>query len=127
MKIKKIILIAKLLGVTIICFSQSAKRGAPKPVTPIIVDSIEYSAPDREMDYCIVARNIKTDSIIWKKRIYKIHYIKDLEQDVQWVFIDSIKIKNKNLLIRTEKDKYYKLNLETLEVSDIDKKDFINR
>jgi outer membrane protein assembly factor BamB len=79
------------------------------------------------MDYCIVARNIKTNSIIWKKTIYQIHYVKDLEEDVQWVFIDSIKIKKGNLLIRTERGNYYNLNLKTLFVTDIEKNDFMDK
>lgn len=86
----------------------------------VVVGSIEYSAPEKYMGY-IVARNIKTHSIIWKKRIYEIHYIKNLETDVQWTWIDSIKIKKEILLIRNEKEKYYSLNLKTLAVNDIDK------
>ncbi len=120
MNYKKIILIVNLLFVITICFSQMQKRGAPKPVTSIIVNSIEYSA---HMGY-IVAKNINSDSTLWKKRIYEIHYIKNLETDVQWTWIDSIKLKNENLLIRNEKGKYYSLNLKSLIVTDIDRNTF---
>ena len=92
-------------------------------MTPIIADSVEYSVPENYMTY-IVARNIKTDSIIWKKKIYEIPYEQHLEKDVQDIFIDSIKIKKRNLLIRTERGKYYSLNLQSLCVTDIKQDDF---
>ena len=55
----------------------SQKRKAPNEVKPLISGNIKYSAPTNEIGY-IVAQNINTNSIIWKKQIYQIIYnIKD--------------------------------------------------
>jgi hypothetical protein len=87
------------------------KRLAPKEVKPVIYNNIKYTAPTYEMGY-IVARDVKSDSILWRKEIYRIYYIKDLETDVQDVFIDSLYIKSSYLIIHTENKRKYKLKLQ---------------
>jgi len=86
------------------------KRSAPKKVKPIIVKNIRYTAPSNEMGF-VVAKDVKTDSLIWKKQVYKISYIKNLEEDVQDVFIVSLTLKKDYLIVQTENNKTYRLKL----------------
>ena len=87
------------------------KREPPREVKPLIVGNVKYTAPTSEMGF-IIARDVKTDTILWKKQIYKVNYRKNLETDVQDNFIKKIKIENNLLLIFTEKGKKYYLELE---------------
>ena len=89
----------------------SSKRKAAKEVTPIVVDNVKYTAPTDQIGY-IVARDAATDILIWQRQIYTIHYNKNLERDVQDVFIDSLYIKGKNLMVHTERGKVYSLKLK---------------
>jgi len=88
----------------------SQKRVAPKEVKPVIIKNIKYSAPTSEMGF-VVARDLKTDTIIWKKQVYKVRYNKDLEQDVQDVFIDSLTLLGNYLIIHTENNRNYHLKI----------------
>ena len=88
----------------------SQKRKAPNEVKPLISGNIKYSAPTNEIGY-IVAQNINTNSIIWKKQIYQIIYNRNLESDVQDVFIDSLNLQEHYLIIHTENNKTYFLDL----------------
>lgn len=89
----------------------SSKRKAPKEVVPVIFENVRYTAPTDQMGY-VVARDVTTDTVIWKKQVYSIRYNKDLEEDVQNIFIDSLYIKDHNLIIRTERKKVYVLKME---------------
>jgi hypothetical protein len=88
----------------------SHKRMAPKEVKPIVVKNIKYTAPTNKMGY-VVAKDVKTDSTIWEKQVYKINYDKYLETDVQDVFIDSLGLQEDYLIVHTENNKIYRLKL----------------
>lgn len=95
----------------------SQKRRAPKEVKPVINGGIKYSAPISEIGY-IVAQDVKTNSIIWKKQIYQVNYDKNLELDVQDVFIDLLNLKEHSLIIHTENNKTYYLDLIKMTIMD---------
>ena len=109
----------KCFLILLICFTAcvishaqvSLKRKAPKEVTPIIVDNIKYTAPTNQLG-CVIAKDVTTDTLIWRKQVYTIQYNKDLEKDVQDVFIDSLFAKGKNLIIRTERGKVYSIQIQ---------------
>ena len=88
----------------------SPKRKAPKEVAPVVFQNVKYTAPINQMGW-VVARDMATDTVIRKKKIYTIRYNHGLEEDVQDVFIDSLYIENKMLMIHTERGKIYFLNL----------------
>jgi len=96
--------------------SMSAKRAAPKPVTPIFLDSIKFVAPDSVMGY-VEARNKKTNAQIWARQVYKISYDKNLEEDVQDVFIDSMIVKCNYLFVHNEHNQIYKIDLTALKIT----------
>ncbi len=96
-----------------------AKRDIPKGVQPVIHNNIEYSAPLYDKDFedsvgCIgfiIAKDLSNDSVIWKKKIYRVAYDMNLETDVQDVYIDSLVLKCDNLFIHIENGSTFKLNL----------------
>ncbi len=110
--IKRIIFLLSLFVITLVSHAQvSSKRRVPKEVTPIVVENVQYTAPTHQIGY-VVARDAATDTVIWKKQIYSMRYNDNLEKDVQDVFIDSLYIKSKNLIIHTERGKVYQLKIK---------------
>ncbi len=100
-----------------------AKRANIEYPDKIIIKNIEYKA-SYEMGNLfqkayIEARNIETDKIIWKKEIYQITLNPIMEQDVQWVMIIKVEIKDNKLLISNENEQNFLLDLETLEIEKI--------
>lgn len=98
-----------------------AKRMPAPDVPSIAYHGVIYSAKYSQGGI-IEAQNATTKKLLWSKQIYQVHYIADLETDVQDVFIKNIKIKNGNLLITDEKDRYYSLNLKTRKIRPIELK-----
>ncbi len=108
---KHIILIAFFLTTITLIAQANPKRVAPKEPKPAIAKNIKYMAPTGEKGY-IVAKDVKTDSVLWKKQVYKISYKKGLETDVQDVFIDSLRLEGKYLIVRREDNKIYKIKID---------------
>lgn len=96
----------------------SAKRLAPRPVTPVIVNSVEYSAP---VDFVgvVVATDVSSREVLWKKRIYRIRYLPFLETDVQDVYISSLSIEGNALIVANERGCQFALDLATQAVTEI--------
>ena len=101
-----------LLAIT----SASAKRAAPKPVPPVVVDSVEYSAPFEVMGF-LVATDTRSHRELWRKRIYAVHVNPLLERDVQDVFITSLVVERGALLISNERGELFTLDLATRKVA----------
>ncbi len=93
--------------------SIQAKRMVPKPVDPISYQGISYSAPGMGMMGSVVARDEKTDQIVWTTKVYSVVYDPDLESDVQDVFITKLEIAGGKLLVTNEEDRKYQVDLET--------------
>jgi hypothetical protein len=101
------------LIIVIICFfplSTFAKRLAPKPVSPVIWNGVEYRA--RDMNF-VEAVNITSQQRLWRTRVYFVRYVPFLETDVQDIFITSLTVQNGKLLVTNEAGKSYWLNLTT--------------
>jgi hypothetical protein len=92
-----------------------AKRSAPDEVTPIKSGDIEYRAPHGQMG-CVEAWNVKQNDLIWRRQIYVVKYAIGLERDVQDVFITTIELKDKTLIVKNERKSEYELNLESFQV-----------
>jgi len=90
----------------------SVKRAAPKKVEPIIINNIRYTSTMNE----ILATETESNNLLWKKEIYEVIYDKNLETDVQDIFIDSISVNQNMMFIRNEKNEVFVLNLKTLQV-----------
>jgi hypothetical protein len=91
-----------------------AKQPAPKEVPPAVIGGIKYTAPhwcringkDQQGGY-IEARDFNTGRLLWELRVYEIKYEPGLEQDVQDIFITSLKVMDGKLQVANEKgDKF---------------------
>ncbi|MCB1813140.1 MAG: hypothetical protein KDK04_15680 [Candidatus Competibacteraceae bacterium] len=107
-----------------------AKRLPPAEVESVVYAGVRYSVPHwgfendaKQNGGYVLATKIKTDKILWRKRIYKIFYKPAMEKDGQDVFITALEVlqDEKSLLITNEKNSQYKLNLETLKVEKLSK------
>ena len=59
------------------------------------------------------AVSIKTKEIVWETLVYKTKYIKNLETDVQDVFITSLSLSSDKtkLIVRNENNKTYYMDI----------------
>jgi len=94
-----------------------AKRGGPKPVTPVVHDGVKYVVPNENgREGKIEARNEKTGEKLWVVVIYKVKIDPNLEEDVQWVFVTGLAICDNTLLVTNEKNERFVLDLKTKKV-----------
>ncbi len=94
-----------------------AKRAAPKPVTPVVKDGIEYSAPLNRMGF-VVATWTKTKREIWSRQVYviKYEYQLGLEEDVQWCFITGLRFQDGKLRVANEAGGEFEVDPDSLTV-----------
>lgn len=96
-----------------------AKRLPPKPVPPVSANGIEFSAPHDVLMGLVVATDIKSGAVIWRRQVYSVKIDPSLEEDIQWCFITSIKVEHGNLVVNNERGYIYRINLRTLQVYSI--------
>ena len=53
---------------------------------------------------------------MWTQKIYSVKFKDKQERDVQWVFINSMKLKDNTLIITNERGTVYHLDLKTRKV-----------
>ena len=99
-----------------------AKRLAPNEVAPVKTDKAVISVPHFPKGGVLEAHDPKTKKLLWRVQVYKTVYDKNLEKDVQDVFIKSLSYdKRHNLLIMSdEKGRVFVLNLKTKKVTQIE-------
>ncbi len=91
-----------------------ANRVAPAKVEPVIHQGVRYIAPndDGRRAY-IEAWEIRTNKKLWDLTIFTNRIDPTLEEDVQWVFIKALNIRDGGLVVRSERDKIYRVDLKT--------------
>jgi hypothetical protein len=91
-----------------------AKRVAPAKVEPVIYQGVRYIAPndDGRRAY-IEARDVQTNKKLWDLTIFTNRIDPTLEEDVQWVFIKALNIRDGALVVTPERDKIYRVDLKT--------------
>lgn len=118
---RNIICLATLIAVCI-ATTVFAKRVAPKAVSSVTKDGIEYSVPHDRMGF-VVAKWIKRNPEveIWSRQIYtvKFEYTHGLSRCVQACFITSLKLDGEKLKVINERGSEFELHLNTLEVKTI--------
>ena len=72
-----------------------AKRAAPAKVEPVIHQGVRYTAPndDGRRAY-IEVWDIQTNKKLWDLTIFKNPIDPNLEEDVQWVFIRTLGVRD---------------------------------
>jgi hypothetical protein len=61
----------------------------------------------------------KNSNTIKNIKIYTIEYNNNLEKDVQDIFIKNLKISNNFLLITNERNKVYRMDLSTYQITQV--------
>src|ERR1700677_1170478 len=97
-----------------------AKRMEPAKVHPVEYDGIRYTAPndDGRRGY-IQAVDVKTGKTLYEIVVFKNTIDPAMEEDVQWVFIKSLKIEKGVLIVTDERDHVYAVDLKTRAVKAI--------
>lgn len=106
------------LGIVALCLlaqfvpNASAKRAAPAPVKPLVIENVRYSADaERHLDpkdtparltAYVLAHDTATDKLLWKLPVFEVRFQDGLETDVQEVHITAITAEGKNLVVQTE-------------------------
>ena len=111
---KRIIVVFIVLAVLSVSVALT-KRSVPDEVASIKSGDIEYRAPHSQMG-CVEAWDTKRNELIWRRQIYVVRYTIGLERDVQDVFIKTIELKDKTLIVNNERKSEYELDLESLQV-----------
>ncbi len=92
----------------------SAKRAAPAKVEPVIYEGVRYVVPndDGRRAY-IEAWDVQTDKRLWDLTVFTNRIDPKLEEDVQWVFVDKLSVRDGALIVTSERGKTYQVDLKT--------------
>lgn len=93
-----------------------AKRAAPVPLPPVVIDSVVYSAPHAQMGF-LVATDARSGQELWRVRVYGVPVDSALERDVQDVFITALGLQNGALVVTNERGDRYSVDLATRKVT----------
>ncbi|WP_306599794.1 hypothetical protein [Geothrix sp. 21YS21S-2] len=107
---------ALTLGLVLAASPAYAKRLPPKPVHPVRAKGVEFTVPHAMLMGLVVATDIKSGTVLWRRQIYTVRIDPAVEEDAQWSFITGIKTENGCLIITNESGCEYSLNLKTLQV-----------
>ena len=112
--------LAIVLSVLLASATAIAKRSAPKDVAPVTADGIVYKIPHFGVTHAkdqnggfVQAWDAKTNKLLWDRMVYRIVYDRDIESDVQDVFITEIQVGGEKLLVTNEADEKFEMDLPT--------------
>jgi hypothetical protein len=96
------------------------KRTAPATVTPVIHEGVRYVAPndDGRRGY-IEAWDVQTNKKLWELMVFTNPIDPKFEEDVQWVLIESLSIRDDTLLVTSERGNTYGIDLKTKTITQI--------
>jgi hypothetical protein len=90
-----------------------AKRGMPAKVEPVVFEGVRYVAPnDNGRRAYIHAWDVATEKKLWELTVFTNRIDPTLEEDVQWVFIKKLAVRNGLLLVTAENEKIYRVDLK---------------
>lgn len=91
-----------------------AKRIPPASVAPVVYQGIRYVAPndDGRRAY-IEAWDVRTNKKLWDLTVFRNRIDPKREEDVQWVFIIAMSIRDHMLMVTSERGMTYQIDLQT--------------
>jgi hypothetical protein len=99
----------------------SAKRIAPAAVEPVIHDGVRYVAPnDDSRRAYIEAWDVRTNKKLWDLTVFTNRIDPKLEEDVQWVFINTLSIRDDTLIVTPERGTTYQIDLRTKAIKELE-------
>jgi hypothetical protein len=91
-----------------------AKRAAPPKIEPVIHDDIRYVAPNDDGRRAhIDAWDVQTNKKLWDVAVFRNRIDPKLEEDVQWVFINKLSVRDGTPLVTSERGNTYQIDLKT--------------
>jgi outer membrane protein assembly factor BamB len=96
-----------------------AKRVPPKPVEPVTGDGVTYSTAGDGVEEFVVAAEAESGKELWRMKIYTVPIKKELETDVQTIYITKLKLSGAALYVRDEAKKCYQLDVKTQKVETV--------
>ncbi len=110
----RIVFVSTLFLALFLPSSISAKRIAPAAVEPVIHEGVRYVAPndDGRRAY-IEAWDVRTNKKLWDLTMFTNRIDPKLEEDVQWVFINTLSIRDDTLIVTSERGTTYQIDLRT--------------
>jgi hypothetical protein len=98
-----------------------AKRAGPSKVEPVVHNGIGYVAPndDGRRGY-IEAWDVQSNRKLWDLTIFTNRIDPKLEEDVQWVFINKLRVRDGTLLVTSERGNTYQVDLNTRAIAQSD-------
>ena len=89
-----------------------ASRVSPVKISPIVYKDVKIVAENYSPDNMgvVQAFDIKTNKLIWSKKVYEVKIKPRVEADTQFVFIKEMKIDGDKLIVVNEKEKAFTLD-----------------
>jgi hypothetical protein len=98
-----------------------AKRIPPAKVAPVVSESIRYVAPnDDGWRAYIEAWDIQTNRKLWNLTVFTNRIDPKLEEDIQWVFISELSLRDGTLIVKSERGTTYQVDLRTKAITECD-------
>lgn len=116
---------AKMLSLVLPCLlllsaPAFAKRTPAPVVQPVVYQGVRNEAPnDKGAAGYVEAWDVVSEKRLWKKTVFRKCICPLLEHDVQWVFIKRMWREDGRLILVTERNKTYALDLKTRRVQRI--------
>lgn len=111
---------------TVFGLERQAKRAAPVDVPPLVHNGVKYAAPHGAVmnrlgqnGGVIEARDEKTDTVLWRLKVYEAKRDPNKEQDVQDVFITALEIKDGKLHVTNERGEKFAVDLKEKTVTSL--------
>ena len=107
-------LVATFLSMLLLSQLAGAKRIAPVSVEPIVYEGTRYVAPnDQGRRGYIQAWDVATNKKLWELTIFTNRIDPNLEEDVQWVFINALRVQDGRVLVTSERGNIYQVDPST--------------
>jgi hypothetical protein len=118
--------LALVVALGSVAFAQKhAKRAAPKDVKAVVHEGVRYVASHRltaagtssaDSGY-VEAWDVKKKKKLWEAKLYESTHDPAKEQDVQNVFITSMKVEGAKLVVTNERKETFEIDLASHEVN----------
>jgi len=122
MRKTKTIMVTVALMFVFAATSVNSKRLGPAPIEPVSRNNVVYSVPafvsgETQNGGYIEARNKASGELIWRLKVYKTEYARNLERDIQDVFIISIRLEAESIVVVDDKDRVFEVNMNTRNIT----------
>ena len=89
-----------------------AKKVTPPKIEPLIYKNIKFVVPNTVQEMGRVqAWDVEKGKKVWEKKVYSVFISPFLKDDLQWVFIISLSVKDGKLVVVNEKGSEYKIGI----------------